>query len=62
MPPTGTPTWACSCSTGRTLIASDDPHATALTFALSSFRHACDVCGWDPELASSAEGKPPPVS
>ena len=44
------------------VIASDDPHATALTFALSSFRHACEVCGWDPELASSAEGNPPPVA
>jgi hypothetical protein len=44
------------------VIASDDPHETALTFALSSFRHACDVCGWDPVLASSAEGRPPPVA
>jgi Family of unknown function (DUF5996) len=44
------------------VIASDHPHRTALAFARSSFRHACDVCGWDPALASSAEGSPPPVS
>jgi hypothetical protein len=44
------------------VIASDDPHATALSFARSSFRHACAVCGWDPSLASSAHGDPPPVS
>jgi hypothetical protein len=23
--------------------------------------HACAVCGWDPALAASAEGIPPPV-
>jgi hypothetical protein len=44
------------------VIASDDPHATALTFARSSFVHACSVCGWDPLLASSGTGDPPPVS
>ena len=44
------------------VLASDDPHATGLEFARWTFRHACAVCGWDPELASSAEGKPPPVS
>ena len=44
------------------VIASDDPHQTGLTFARSSFRHACAVCGWDPSLASSAEGSPPPVA
>jgi hypothetical protein len=44
------------------VIASEDPHAAALGFARSVFRHACAVCGWDPELASSAEGRPPPVS
>jgi hypothetical protein len=41
--------------------ASDDPHAFALEFARSAFRHACLVCGWDEELAASAEGTPPPV-
>jgi Family of unknown function (DUF5996) len=39
-----------------------DPHATALAFARSAFRHACAVCEWDPELLASAEGDPPPVS
>ena len=39
----------------------DDPHGTALAFARSAFQHACMVCGWDPALARSAEGTPPPV-
>ena len=38
-----------------------DPHAAALQFAQSAVRHACAVCGWDPELAASAQGVPPPV-
>jgi len=38
-----------------------DPHAAALEFARSAFRHACTVCGWDPALAASSEGRPPPV-
>jgi hypothetical protein len=42
--------------------AAPDPHATALEFARSVFRHACAVCGWDPALAASAEGTPPPVA
>ncbi len=41
--------------------SSEDPHATALEFARSAFRHACMVCGWDEGLAASAEGTPPPV-
>ena len=40
----------------------DDPHAAGLAFARSSFRHACVVCGWDPALAASGEGDPPPVA
>jgi len=44
------------------VVASSDPHETALSFAQSAFRHACAVCGWDPELAASAEGRPPPVA
>ena len=39
-----------------------DPHAVALEFARSAFRHACAVCGWDPGLAASADANPPPVS
>jgi hypothetical protein len=38
-----------------------DPHGYALEFARSAFRHACLVCGWDPELLAGAEGHPPPV-
>jgi hypothetical protein len=39
-----------------------DPHAVALEFARSAFRHACVVCGWDPQLAATADGTPPPVA
>jgi hypothetical protein len=42
--------------------AAPDPHGVALEFARSVFRHACAVCGWDPGLAASAEGVPPPVT
>jgi len=42
--------------------AAADPHATALEFARSAFRHACAVCGWDPALAATADSSPPPVS
>ena len=43
-------------------IRSDpDPHGAALAFARSAVRHACSVCGWDPALAASAQGTPPPV-
>ncbi len=41
--------------------SSPDPRAAALEFAHAAFRHACVVCGWDPELLQSAEGAPPPV-
>jgi hypothetical protein len=41
--------------------SSADPHAVALAFARSAFRHACVVCDWDQMLAGSAEGHPPPV-
>jgi Family of unknown function (DUF5996) len=39
-----------------------DPHALGLEFARSAFAHACAVCDWDPALAASAEGTPPPVA
>jgi hypothetical protein len=41
--------------------SSPDPHAAALGFALSAFTHACNACRWDPGLAASAHGEPPPV-
>ncbi len=44
------------------VVAAEDPHRLALEFARSAFQHSCSVCGWDPELAASAEGSPPPVS
>ena len=47
--------WEDVCGSGR-------PHAVALEFARSAFRHACEVCEWDPALAATAEGVPPPVS
>jgi len=42
--------------------AAPDPRAEALEFAHSTFRHACQVCGWDAELAATAEGRPPPIT
>jgi hypothetical protein len=42
--------------------ASANPHALALEFARSAFRHACTVCDWDPALPDSAAGTPPPVA
>jgi hypothetical protein len=38
-----------------------DPHRAAMEFGRSAIRHACIVCGWDPDLAASAQGLPPPV-
>ncbi len=38
-----------------------DPHGTALEFCQSAFQHACAVCAWDPQLAATATGTPPPV-
>jgi Family of unknown function (DUF5996) len=43
------------------LAAAPDPHQTAVDFARSAFLHGCAVCGWDPALAASAKGSPPPV-
>src|SRR5215216_2252250 len=40
---------------------SADPAGLALEFARSAFRHACEVCEWDPVLAATAEGLPPPI-
>jgi Family of unknown function (DUF5996) len=39
-----------------------EPHAVALEFARSAFRHACRVCDWDLALAASADERPPPVA
>jgi hypothetical protein len=39
-----------------------DPRRAAIDFGMSAIRHACVVCGWDPVLAASAEGIPPPLT
>ena len=38
-----------------------DPHRATMDFGLSAIRHAAAVSGWDPDLAASAQGVPPPV-
>ncbi len=43
-------------------IADVDPFATALSFARSAARAACAACDWNPGLAASLEGRPPPVN
>ncbi len=40
---------------------SPDPRALALEFARAAFRHSCATGAWDPGLAASADGIPPPV-
>ena len=47
--------WADVC-------AAADPHQTAIAFARSFVSQACLVCGWEPNLAASLDGVPPPVS
>jgi hypothetical protein len=44
------------------VVAAPDPHGVSLEFLQSFVRHACRVCDWDPSLAASAGGNPPPVS
>jgi uncharacterized protein DUF5996 len=44
------------------VVASADPHRSALEFARSAFQHSCRVCGWDPALPASAAGNPPPIT
>jgi hypothetical protein len=44
------------------VVAAPDPHAAALEFARSAFRHACVVCDWEPSLPASVDGTPPPVA
>jgi hypothetical protein len=41
--------------------SAEDPHGLALEFAHSAYGHACNVCAWDPVLAASGEGNPPPI-
>jgi hypothetical protein len=44
------------------VVAAEDPFGLALSFCCSVFEHACATCGWDPSLAASAQGTPPPVA
>jgi hypothetical protein len=39
-----------------------DPHGAAVAFGRSAIHHSCMICGWDPALAASADGVPPPIS
>jgi hypothetical protein len=43
------------------LSRNPEPAAMALEFARSVFRHACALCDWDPTIAASADGIPPPM-
>ena len=52
---------ASSSWTGTTSATTRIRMRVRLQFARSAVRHACAVCGWDPELAASAEGRPPPL-
>jgi len=38
-----------------------DPHGAAVEFGRSVIRYATAIADWDPELAASADGHPPPV-
>ena len=40
----------------------EDPRGAALGFGRSAIRHACALCDWNPALAASAQGDPPPVT
>lgn len=44
------------------VCTSANPSALAIEFARSVFDHACAVCDWDPTLAASADGTPPPLT
>lgn len=44
------------------VVRSTNPYSTAIEFGLSVARHACITCDWEPELAASLEGHPPPSS
>jgi hypothetical protein len=44
------------------VVAAADPMAQVLAFGRSVARQVCSACGWDPALAASIEGDPPPVA
>ena len=41
--------------------ATGNPEQAVVDFCGEIFSHACDVCDWNPALAASAAGDPPPV-
>ena len=43
------------------VVSAPDPFAAACAFAQSALDHACATCEWDPALAGSLAGSPPPV-
>jgi Family of unknown function (DUF5996) len=43
------------------VVASATPYETARSFTSSAVTHACTACDWDPKLAASVQGTPPPV-
>jgi hypothetical protein len=43
------------------VIAAPDPHGAALAFLRSAVGQSCTACTWDPALAASIQGTPPPV-
>ncbi len=44
------------------VIVQADPHGYGMEFLRSSFDHSCEACEWDPALAASAHGTPPPMN
>ena len=43
------------------VASAPDPFAAAFAFAQSALDHGCVTCEWDPALAGSLAGSPPPV-
>jgi hypothetical protein len=43
------------------VVGVSDPFGDSLEFARSAVAHACTLCDWDPLLAASAQGDPPPI-
>jgi hypothetical protein len=46
----------------ETAAATGDPEQAVIDFCGAIFSHACEVCDWNPALAASAAGDPPPVN
>jgi hypothetical protein len=43
------------------VVSAADPLGAAVEFGRSLLAHACAVCDFDPVLATSTQGEPPPV-